>query len=170
MILRILRASKKKVDKDSRGARCAGGTRISAGLISRFGRCFMFVTGKPHPSRQARSGVPVAHELAPVSSPDSVGALCLPLANRTRAAGETASPLQTPFPASLFPLKSLFTCRSGRDGPLLSSEKKVDKDSRGASPLRTPFLRPAANLLLFRAAGRLTRPFRPQTAGWRGNA
>ena len=75
-----------------------------------------------------------------------------------------------PFPASLFPLKNLFTCRSGRDGPLLSSEKKVDKDSRGASPLRTPFLRPAANLLLFRAAGRLTRPFGPQTAGWQGNA
>ena len=30
--------------------RCAGGTRMSAGLISRFGRCFMFATGKPHPS------------------------------------------------------------------------------------------------------------------------
>ena len=29
--------------------------------------------------------MPVAHELAPVSSPDSVGASCLPLANRTRA-------------------------------------------------------------------------------------
>ena len=42
----------------------------------------------------------------------------------------------SPFPASLFPLKILFTCRSGRDGPLLSSEKKVDKDSqRGFAPL-----------------------------------
>ena len=27
---------------------------MSAGLISRFGRCFLFATGKPHPSRQAR--------------------------------------------------------------------------------------------------------------------
>ena len=71
----------------------------------------------------------------------------------------------SPFPASLLSLKILFTCRSGRDGPLLSSEKKVDKDSRGALPLRTPFLRPAANLLFFRAAGRLTRPLGPQTAG-----
>ena len=35
-------------------------------------------------------------------------------------------------------------------------EKKVDKDSRGALPLRTPCLRPAANLFLFRAAGRLS--------------
>ena len=34
--------------------RRAGGTRMSAGLISRFGRCFLFATGKPHPSRQAR--------------------------------------------------------------------------------------------------------------------
>ena len=34
--------------------RCASGTRMSAGLISRFGRCFLFATGKPHPSRQAR--------------------------------------------------------------------------------------------------------------------
>ena len=31
------------------------------------------------------------------------------------------------------PLKNFFTCRSGRDGPLLSSEKKVDKDSRGGA-------------------------------------
>ena len=43
-----------------------------------------------------------------------------------------------PFPVWLLPLKLLFICRSGRDGPLLSSEKKVDKDSRGALPLRTP--------------------------------
>ena len=35
MILRILRASKKKVDKDSRGARCASGTRISADRAGR---------------------------------------------------------------------------------------------------------------------------------------
>ena len=42
----------------------------------------------------------------------------------------------SPFPASLLSLKILFTCRSGRDGPLLSSEKKVDKDSqRGFAPL-----------------------------------
>ena len=39
MILRILRASKKKVDKDSRGARCAGGTRISADRAGRRDRC-----------------------------------------------------------------------------------------------------------------------------------
>ena len=38
----------------------------------------------------------------------------------------------SPFPVWLLPLKLLFICRSGRDGPLLSSEKKVDKDSRGA--------------------------------------
>ena len=38
-----------------------------------------------------------------------------------------------PFSASLLPLKILFICRSGRDGPLLSSEKKVDKDSRGGA-------------------------------------
>ena len=45
-------------------------------------------------------------------------------------------PYLSPFPASLLPLKSLFTCRSGRDGPLLSSEKKVDKDSqKGFAPL-----------------------------------
>ena len=42
-------------------------------------------------------------------------------------------PCFSPFPAPLFPLKLLFTCRSGRDGPLLSSEKKVDKDSRGGA-------------------------------------
>ena len=71
----------------------------------------------------------------------------------------------SPFPVWLLPLKLLFICRSGRDGPLLSSEKKVDKDSRGALPLRTPFLRPAANLPFSRAAGRLKRPFGPQTAG-----
>ena len=42
----------------------------------------------------------------------------------------------SPFSVSLLPLKSLFTCRSGRDGPLLSSEKKVDKDSqKGFAPL-----------------------------------
>ena len=41
-----------------------------------------------------------------------------------------------PFPVWLLPLKSLFICRSGRDGPLLSSEKKVDKDSqKGFAPL-----------------------------------
>ena len=57
------------------------------------------------------------------------------------------------------PLKNFFICRSGRDGPLLSSEKKVDKDSRGALPLRTPFQRPAANLPFSLAAGRLKRPF-----------
>ncbi len=40
-----------------------------------------------------------------------------------------------PFSASLLPLKNFFTCRSGRDGPLLSSEKKVDKDSqKGFAP------------------------------------
>ena len=40
------------------------------------------------------------------------------------------------FLFGFLPLKSLFTCRSGRDGPLLSSEKKVDKDSqRGLAPL-----------------------------------
>ena len=45
-------------------------------------------------------------------------------------------PCFSPFPAPLFPLKLLFTCRSGRDGPLLSSEKKVDKDSqKGFAPL-----------------------------------
>ena len=63
-----------------------------------------------------------------------------------------------PFPVWLLPRKLLFICRSGRDRPLLSSEKKVDKDSRGALPLRTPFLRPAANHSLFRAAGRLSGP------------
>ena len=47
-----------------------------------------------------------------------------------------------PFPVWLLPLKILFLCRSGRDGPLLSSEKKVDKDSRGALPLRTPLTVP----------------------------
>ena len=64
----------------------------------------------------------------------------------------------SPFSASLLPLKNFFICRSGRDGPLLSSQKKVDKDSRGAAPLRTPFLRPAASLPFFRAAGRLSGP------------
>ena len=39
----------------------------------------------------AGRGVPVAHELAPVSSPDSVGASCLPLANRTRAGRREAA-------------------------------------------------------------------------------
>ena len=49
------------------------------------------------------------------------------------------------FSCLTLPLKILFTCRSGRDGPLLSSEKKVDKDSRGerrAAPLRTPLTVP----------------------------
>ena len=42
----------------------------------------------------------------------------------------------SPFSASLLPLKNFFICRSGRDGPLLSSEKKVDKDSqKGFAPL-----------------------------------
>ena len=71
----------------------------------------------------------------------------------------------SPFPVWLLPLKLLFICRSGRDGPLLSSEKKVDKDSRGALPLRTPFQRPVVNQPLSLAAGRLKRPFGPQTAG-----
>ena len=68
---------------------------------------------------------------------------------------------------AFLPLKSLFTCRSGRDGPLLSSEKKVDKDSRGerrAAPLRTPLTVPCgcfspslsllAGLTALRAANR----------------
>ena len=44
----------KLFSKSLRRARRAGGTRMNAGLISRFGRCFLFATGKPHPSRQAR--------------------------------------------------------------------------------------------------------------------
>ena len=75
-----------------------------------------------------------------------------------------------PFPVWLLPLKLLFICRSGRDGPLLSSEKKVDKDSqRGLAPLNPhscalrPFF-PSSALLAGLAA------LRPQTAGWRGNA
>ena len=44
----------------------------------------------------------------------------------------TFSSYLSPFSVWLLPLNFLFTCRSGRDGPLLSSEKKVDKDSRGA--------------------------------------
>ena len=57
--------------------------------------------------------------------------------NQPRACAAGSSYL-SPFPVWLLPLKPLFICRSGRDGPLLSSEKKVDKDSRGALPLRTP--------------------------------
>ncbi len=74
------------------------------------------------------------------------------------------------FSVWLLPLKFLFICRSGRDGPLLSSEKKVDKDSRGALPLRTPFLRPAANHSLFRAAGRLNGPSGRKPPAGKGNA
>ena len=36
---------------------------------------------------------------------------------------------------------------------------------RGSAPFEPPFLRPAADLPFPRAAGRLTRPFGPQTAG-----
>ena len=40
----------------------------------------------------------------------------------------------------------------------LFGKKMGGKEPRGALPLRTPFLRPAANLFLFRAAGRLNGP------------
>ena len=54
-----------------------------------------------------------------------------------------------PFSVWLFPLKLLFICRSGRDGPLLSSEKKVDKDSqRGFAP-SNPIPAPCGQSLLF---------------------
>ena len=59
-------------------------------------------------------------------------AVCPPCALCVRA----FFPYLSPFSASLLPVKILFTCRSGRDGPLLSSEKKVDKDSqKGFAPL-----------------------------------
>ena len=44
--------------------------------------------------------------------------------------GRTFSSYLSPFSVWLLPLNFLFICRSGRDGPLLSSEKKVDKDSQ----------------------------------------
>ena len=50
--------------------------------------------------------------------------------------GRTFSSYLSPFSVWLLPLNFLFICRSGRDGPLLSSEKKVDKDSqKGFAPL-----------------------------------
>ena len=78
----------------------------------------------------------------------------------------TFSSYLSPFSVWLLPLKLLFICRSGRDGPLLSSEKKVDKDSRGgavappsnphACALRpiSPFFWLLAGLAALRAANR----------------
>ena len=63
------------------------------------------------------------------------------------------------FLPNFFLLKLFFTCRSGRDGPLLSSEKKVDKDSqKGFAPLN-PIPAPCGqSSSFFRAAGRLSGP------------
>ena len=78
----------------------------------------------------------------------------------------TFSSYLSPFSVWLLPLNFLFICRSGRDGPLLSSEKKVDKDSRGgavappsnphACALRpiSPFPALLAGLAALRAANR----------------
>ena len=67
-----------------------------------------------------------------------------------------------PFSASLLPLKILFICRSCRDGhPIFFSERKWGKRTargRYRAPFEPPFLRPAANHSLFRAAGRLNGP------------
>ena len=75
----------------------------------------------------------------------------------------------SPFPVWLFPLKILFICRSCRDGhPIFFSERKWGKRTamgRDSAPFEPPFQRPAADLPFPRAAGRLTRPFGPQTAG-----
>ena len=91
---------------------------------------------------------------------------CLPFARRALCV-HGFSLLFFLFPASLLPLKNLFICRSGRDGPLLSSEKKVDKDSRGGAvaPPSNPHscaLRPifVSSALLAGLAA-----IRPQTAG-----
>ena len=184
--------------------RRAGGTRMSAGLISRFGRCFLFATGKPHPSRQARlqgrrpllfcaarcarrgaqceaekgrasqkqrseflaapfhmappgrqkserefclfGGVLFVRRAAPygrlavLARPAAVMRAFVPGApafflQALHTRGDSLAPsvlfacralcahiflLSFIFPVWLLPLKSLFTCRSGRDGPFLA--------------------------------------------------
>ena len=69
------------------------------------------------------------------------------------------------FLASLLPLKNFFICRSGRDGPLLSSEKKVDKDSqKGFAPLN-PIPAPCGQSSPLPRCWPAYAAFRPQTAG-----
>ena len=78
-----------------------------------------------------------------------------------RACGAFSSYL-SPFPVWLLLRKSLFICRSCRDGhPIFFSERKWGKRTargRGSAPFEPPFQRPKVNHLLFLAAGRLSGP------------
>ena len=61
-----------------------------------------------------------------------------------------------------------FVAQAATGTPFSFRKENGGKEPRGALPLRTPFQRPAADLPFSRAAGRLKRPFGPQTAGWQG--
>ncbi len=61
----------------------------------------------------------------------------------------TFSSYLSPFSVWLLPLNFLFICRSGRDGPLLSSEKKVDKDSQKGFAPSNPIPVPCGRSPLF---------------------
>ena len=63
--------------------------------------------------------------------------------------GRTFSSYLSPFSVWLLPLNFLFICRSGRDGPLLSSEKKVDKDSQKGFAPSNPIPVPCGRSPLF---------------------
>ena len=61
-----------------------------------------------------------------------------------------------------------FVAHAATGTPFSFRKENGGKEPRGerrAAPLRTPFQRPAADLPFPRAAGRLKRPFGPQTAG-----
>ena len=58
-----------------------------------------------------------------------------------------------------------FVAHAATGTPFSFRKENGGKEPRGALPLRTPFQRPAADLPFPRAAGRLKRPFGPQTAG-----
>ena len=85
---------------------------------------------------------------------------CLPFARRALCV-HGFSLLFFLFPASLLPLKNLFhlSLRPRRASTFFRKESRQRfARGRGSAPFEPPFLRPAANLFLFRAAGRLSGP------------